>query len=181
MTTARTTAGHPTSDSQQQAATDKVRESERRIGWNLLDNSNISLVRRSPDGNSDDILSVIGVENISAMKQFESHGDLKKAMSGAEGQFKILVSHDPTHWRVEVLGKTDIGLMLSGHTHNAQLRLLGLEPSRLVFKENSGLYTEDTVNGRQYLYVNNGLGTGWFPARIGVKAEITVFTLRHAE
>ncbi len=170
-----------TSDSQQQAATDKVRESERRIGWNLLDNSNISLVRRSPDGNSDDILSVIGVENISAMKQFESHGDLKKAMSGAEGQFKILVSHDPTHWRVEVLGKTDIGLMLSGHTHNAQLRLLGLEPSRLVFKENSGLYTEDTVNGRQYLYVNNGLGTTLFPARIGVKAEITVFTLRHAE
>ena len=82
---------------------------------------------------------------------------------------------------MEVLGKTDIGLMLSGHTHNAQLRLLGLEPSRLVFKENSGLYTEDTVNGRQYLYVNNGLGTTLFPARIGVKAEITVFTLRHAE
>lgn len=169
-----------TSDSQQ-AATDKVRESELRMGWTLLDNSNISIVRRSPESHSYDTMSVIGVENISAMKQFESHGDLKQAMSGAEGQFKILVSHDPTHWRAEVLGKTDVGLMLSGHTHNAQLRLLGLEPSRLVFNENSGLYTEDTVNGRQYLYVNDGLGTTLFPARIGVKAEITVFTLRHTE
>ena len=48
-----------------------------------------------------------------------------------------------------------------------------------VFKENSGLYTEETAYGKQQLYVNDGLGTTLFPARIGVKAEITVFTLRH--
>ena len=113
------------------------------------------------------------------MPQFESHGDLDRAMEGARGAFKILLSHDPTHWRAAVLGRTDISLMLSGHTHNAQLRILGLEPSRLVFKENSGLYTEETACGVQQLYVNDGLGTTLFPARIGVSAEITVFTLVH--
>ena len=169
------------SDTERMAAIDTVRCRERRLGWNLLDNAHIDLVRTDLSGRSRDTISVIGVENISAMKQFETHGDLWKAAEGAGGSFKILVSHDPTHWRAEVLGKTDIGLTLSGHTHNAQLRLFGLEPSRLVFKENSGLYTEETASGRQMLYVNDGLGTTLFPARIGVKAEITVFVLRHIQ
>ena len=169
------------SDTERMAAIDTVRCRERRLGWNLLDNAHIDLVRTDLSGRSRDPITVIGVENISAMKQFETHGDLWKAAEGAGGSFKILVSHDPTHWRAEVLGKTDIGLTLSGHTHNAQLRLLGLEPSRLVFKENSGLYTEETAFGRQMLYVNDGLGTTLFPARIGVKAEITVFVLRHIQ
>ena len=169
------------SDTERMAAIDTVRCRERRLGWNLLDNAHIDLVCTDLSGRSRDTISVIGVENISAMKQFETHGDLWKAAEGAGGSFKILVSHDPTHWRAEVLGKTDIGLTLSGHTHNAQLRLFGLEPSRLVFKENSGLYTEETVFGRQMLYVNDGLGTTLFPARIGVKAEITVFVLRHIQ
>lgn len=169
------------SDTERMTAIDTVRCRERRLGWNLLDNAHIDLVRTDLSGRSRDTISVIGVENISAMKQFETHGDLWKAAEGAGGSFKILVSHDPTHWRAEVLGKTDIGLTLSGHTHNAQLRLLGLEPSRLVFKENSGLYTEETAFGRQMLYVNDGLGTTLFPARIGVKAEITVFVLRHIQ
>lgn len=169
------------SDTERMAAIDTVRCRERRLGWNLLDNAHIDLVRTDLSGRSRDTISVIGVENISAMKQFETHGDLGKAAEGAGGSFKILVSHDPTHWRAEVLGKTDIGLTLSGHTHNAQLRLFGLEPSRLVFKENSGLYTEETAFGRQMLYVNDGLGTTLFPARIGVKAEITVFVLRHIQ
>lgn len=167
------------SDRDRIAAVDSVRSKERALGWHLLDNAHINLVRAGAPGGAPDTISVIGVENISAMKQFESHGDLAKAMSGAEGEFKILVSHDPTHWRSEVLGQTDIDLMLSGHTHNAQLRLFGIEPGRLVFKENSGLYTEEGASGTQRLYVNDGLGTTLFPARIGVKAEITVFTLVH--
>lgn len=169
------------SDTERMAAIDTVRSRERRLGWNLLDNAHIDLVRTDLSCRSRDTISVIGVENISAMKQFETHGDLEKAAEGAGGSFKILVSHDPTHWRAEVLGRTDIDLTLSGHTHNAQLRLFGLEPSRLVFKENSGLYTEETASGRQMLYVNDGLGTTLFPARIGVKAEITVFVLRHIQ
>lgn len=167
------------SDRDRIAAVDSVRSKERALGWHLLDNAHIDLVRAGAPGGAPDTISVIGVENISAMKQFESHGDLAKAMSGAEGKFKILVSHDPTHWRADVLGRTDIDLMLSGHTHNAQLRLFGIEPGRLVFKENSGLYTEEGASGTQRLYVNDGLGTTLFPARIGVKAEITVFTLVH--
>lgn len=169
------------SDRERISAIDTVRSRERRLGWNLLDNAHVDLVRTDLSGRSRDTISVIGVENISEMKQFESHGDLGKAMSGARGAFKILVSHDPTHWRAEVLGRADIGLTLSGHTHNAQFRLFGLEPSRLVFKENSGMYTEETAFGRQRLYVNDGLGTTLFPARIGVKAEITVFTLKHIQ
>ena len=59
------------------------------------------------------------------------------------------------------------------------MKILGLEPSRLVFRENSGLYCENTRYGRQYLYVNDGLGETMFPARVGVPAEITVLVLKH--
>ena len=154
------------------AAVAQVRESEKGLGWNLLDDD--SFVVRRPSAAGEDSIAVIGVENISAMKQFETHGDLGKAMKGTGNCFKILLSHDPTHWRHEVTGKTDIALTMSGHTHNAQFSFMGLEPSRLVFRENSGLYRD----GEQYLYVNDGLGETMFPARIGVPAEITVLTLR---
>ena len=125
-----------------------------------------------------DEISLIGVQNISSMRQFASRGDLGKAMMGADADFKILLSHDPTFWRAGVLGATDIDLTLSGHTHNAQLKLLGFEPGRLVFRENSGLYSEETAPGVQYLYVNDGLGETMFPARIGVPGEISVITLK---
>lgn len=160
------------SASEQTAAIAGVRRWERELGWRLLDNENVKLRR----GGS--VVSLIGVENISAMPQFPSHGDLGRAMEGADSDFKILLSHDPTFWRQGVLGVTDIDLTLSGHTHNAQLKLLGWEPSRLFFKENSGLYSERTDVGVQYLYVNDGLGETMFPARIGVPAEITLLTLR---
>ena len=178
------------SESERRKAVEEVRAMEKVLGWQLIDNANITIRRSGPHGT--DSISVIGVENISAMKQFETYGDLGKAMSGASGNFKILLSHDPTHWRAEVLGRTDIDLTLSGHTHNAQCRILGLEPSRLVFRENSGLYSSEAlpssavpehgphhISGRtQYLYVNDGLGETMFPARIGVPAEITVLILR---
>lgn len=156
----------------QEAAIAEIRRWHSRLGWTLLDNANVTLRRGA------DAVSLIGTENISAMRQFVSRGDLGKAMEGAEADFKILLTHDPTFWRSGVLGATDIGLTLSGHTHNAQLKLLGWEPSRLIFKENSGLYCEVTGAGRQYLYVNAGLGETMFPTRIGVPAEITLVTLR---
>ena len=187
------------SEEERDNAVARVQAMEKALGWNLLDNANLILHRTGPDGQQDSI-AVIGVENISAMKQFETRGDLSKAMSGISSGFKILLSHDPTYWRAGVIGATDIDLTLSGHTHNAQCRLLGLEPSRLVFRENSGLYsfeassanqqtsasisrsassrTTDLVPSRtQYLYVNDGLGETLFPARIGVPAEITVIDL----
>lgn len=158
---------------EQAEAVREVREWEVRLGWMLLDDRNVTLERGG------DEISLIGVQNISLMRQFASHGNLAKAMRGADADFKILLSHDPTFWRSGVLGATDIDLTLSGHTHNAQLKLLGWQPSRLMFRENSGLCREETSSGLlQYLYVNDGLGETMFPARIGVPGEISVICLR---
>ena len=91
--------------------------------------------------------------------------------------FRIVLSHDPMHWENEILGQ-DYPLTLSGHTHAMQLSLLGWSPSSLLFDQYRGLYTRDG----QSLYVNPGLGETIFPARIGVRPEITVITLnRRAE
>ena len=96
-----------------------------------------------------------------------------KASEGTEGHFRILLSHDPTHWEMEVVGK-DFPLMLSGHTHAMQFALFGWSPSRYIFKQNKGLYEK---NG-QYIYVNKGLGETIVPARVGTPPEITLHTLR---
>ena len=94
-------------------------------------------------------------------------------MSGQEKTFSILLTHDPSQWRKEVLPETDIPLTLSGHTHAMQLRLMGFTPSKWLYPECDGLYTQ----GKQYLYVNIGLG-GTLPWRIGATPEITLITLR---
>jgi predicted MPP superfamily phosphohydrolase len=95
-------------------------------------------------------------------------------MEGTEGMFKILLSHDPSHWRREVLPDTDIQLMLSGHTHAMQTKIFGFTPSRFIYPENEGLYQEDG----QMLYVNIGLGYLLYPMRLGAWPEITLLTLR---
>ena len=156
------------------AEAQKVKNIERVMGWRLLDDENITIK------SGGDSISVIGVQNISASRQFQSDGNLHKAMAGADAPFKILVSHDPTHWRQEVLGKQDIALMLSGHTHAMQVSIFGWCPSRYLFREYRGLYSEDTQYGTQYLYVNPGLGETIFPLRIGVIPEITVLNLHSA-
>ncbi|MBP5522001.1 MAG: metallophosphoesterase [Bacteroidales bacterium] len=140
---------------------------ERELGWCLLLNENISL-RRGADS-----LSIVGVENWSRASHFPSTGDLAKASEGTEGTFRILLTHDPTHWESEASGK-DFPLTLSGHTHAAQTSLFGWCPSKYVFKHYRGLYEE---NGR-YLYVNIGLGETAYPVRIGTVPEITLITLR---
>lgn len=155
------------------AETRKVKKIELEMGWRLLDDGNITIK------SGGDSISVIGVQNISANRQFHSDGNLQKAMEGAEAPFKILVSHDPTHWRQEVLGKQDIALMLSGHTHAMQVSILGWCPSRYLFREYRGLYCEDTDFGTQYLYVNPGLGETVFPLRVGVLPEITLLNLKY--
>ena len=150
----------------------KVRAYIGDLRWKLLSDENIFLHRGG------DSLSVIGVENISVSRPFASLGDLDKAMAGNLAGFKILLSHDPDHWRLGVLGKTDIDLTLSGHTHAMQLSLFGWTPSKYMFKEYRGLYSEDAGKGIQTLYVNIGLGETGFLARIGARPEITLLTLR---
>ena len=141
-------------------------EKEHAFGWNLLLDENMIISRGA------DSIGIIGVQNTSPSRHFPSKGNLPKASEGTEGLFRIVLSHDPMHWESEILGQ-DYPVTLSGHTHAMQLSILGWSPSRLLFKQHRGLYSD---NG-QYLYVNPGLGETIFPARIGVRPEITIITL----
>ena len=91
----------------------------------------------------------------------------------APSPLKILLSHDPSHWRGEVVPTTDIPLTLSGHTHAGQVRLFGYPMSSLIFTESEGWYHMNN----QFLHINTGLGCT-LPVRLGVPAEITVITLQ---
>lgn len=155
-------------DSVQWQYVEELKERERAMGWNLLLDESINIER---NGES---ISLIGVENISTHRSFLSYGSLEKAMQSADGCYKILLSHDPTHWELEVKDRTDIDLMLSGHTHAMQFSIFGWSPSSFIFKEVAGLFQHNN----QYLYVNIGLGETVMKARIGTKPEITVFSLK---
>lgn len=146
------------------------------LGWNLLRNE--SAVITAEDGST---ITFIGVDNSNFSNQgFKTinSGDLAKAMEGTEG-FRILLSHDPSHWSAEVLPDTDIPLTLSGHTHNAQVKILGWTPASVSFKETAGRYDhKDSDNGEvQTLYINIGLGCT-APFRLGANPEVTLITLR---
>jgi len=152
-----------------------------RIGWHLLRNQNAIISRDTSS------IAVIGVENWSETKRFGKKGDIKKAIIGTERtQFKILLSHDPSHWDGEVNTKyPQIGLTLSGHTHAFQFAIetnsVKWSPAAFLFKEWGGLYEKVHENsGIQYLYVNRGVGTLGYPGRIATRPEITLIILRKA-
>lgn len=146
---------------------DSLISKQEQMGWQVLLNRHIKLYHQH------DSIALIGVEN-SGRPPFPDYAKLSEAMAGTEGMFKVLLSHDPTHWRREVLSNTDIQLMLAGHTHAMQTKIFGFTPASFVFPEHSGLYQE---NG-QMLYVNIGLGHLMFPMRLGAWPEITLFTLK---
>lgn len=142
------------------------------LGWKLLLNENTFIHR----GN--DSIAIVGSENQSlGIHSIIRRGNLTKALKGTDQSFRIILTHDPTHWRGEILGKArskdDGTLTLSGHTHSGQFRVLGFSVARFIYKEYDGLYTE----GNQHLYINIGLG-GTMPMRIGATPEITLITLR---
>ena len=145
---------------------------EEAMGWTLLMNEH-RMLRRGADS-----IAIVGVENTSPSHHFPSKGDLAKAAEGTEGMYRILLSHDPSHWEAEIVER-GFALTLAGHTHAMQFALFGWSPSRHLFPQYRGLYT--TAEDRtQHLYVNTGLGETIFPARIGVRPEITLITLRKA-
>lgn len=153
----------------QQDSLEVVAAWEQSLGWDLLRNEYRRIVRGG------DTLAVVGVENISTLPSFPSRGDLALALQGTEGCWRVLLSHDPTHWERDVVGKVDIPLTLSGHTHAGQVSLFGLwTPSYLTYPHSCGLYKEQG----QYLYVNIGLGETVFPARFFTVPEITRIVLR---
>ena len=138
------------------------------LGWRVLRNENTVIERVG------ERLTIVGVDNTVGKGQGFStinRGDLSKAMADAEG-FCILLTHDPSHWRSEVVPVTDIPLTLSGHTHSAQVRVFGWTPASWMFKEAWGRYDE----GGQTLNVNAGLGCT-LPVRVNCPAEITLISL----
>jgi uncharacterized protein len=123
-------------------------------------------------------IGLLGVQNWGV--RFQQYGDLRKTLQGTEHlPFRILMSHDPTHWEAQVWG-TGIDLTLSGHTHGAQLGVrLGnttYSPAQWVYKQWAGHYAE----GDQQLYINRGFGFIGFPGRVGMPPEITVLELQKA-
>ena len=127
-----------------------------------------------------DRIALLGIENWSAKANFPKHGRMDLAHSGTNKYpFKILMSHDPSHWDAEVRTRyPDVDLMLSGHTHGMQfgIEIPGFKwsPVQYVYKEWADLYS----SGKQSLYVNRGLGFIGYPGRVGIMPEITVIELQ---
>ncbi|MFN8243661.1 MAG: metallophosphoesterase [Ferruginibacter sp.] len=143
------------------------------MGWRLLMNEHVVLEK---DGHE---IALLGIENWSSKARFPKHGRMDLAHPGTEKYaFKILMSHDPSHWEAEVQTQyPDIDLMLSGHTHGMQfgVEIPGLKwsPVQYMYKQWAGLYE----NGKQKLYVNRGFGFIGYPGRVGILPEITVIEL----
>jgi hypothetical protein len=126
----------------------------------------------------DDSIAVIGV-NSWGKPPFKEYGRLNVALKGTENfAFRILLTHNPSHWDKEVAGKNNADLTLSGHTHAMQLGIncFGIfwSPIKWMYPHWAGLYND----GEQYLYVNRGFGYLGFPGRIGMSPEITIITLK---
>src|SRR5450432_2241647 len=143
------------------------------MGWRLLMNEHVVLEKGGQE------IALIGIENWSAKVRFPKHGKMWEAYPGAEKYpFKILMSHDPSHWDAEVRPKYgDIDLMLAGHTHGMQfgIEIPGFKwsPVKYVYDQWAGLYE----SGKQKLYVNRGYGFIGYPGRVGILPEITLIEL----
>ena len=146
-------------------------EYEKQAGFRLLRNESVILEQEGEK------IALIGVENW-GLPPFPQYGDLNKAMKNVvDIPFKILLSHDPSHWDAKVRKNSHVQLTLSGHTHGMQfaIRIPGWQwsPVKYKYPRWAGLYKE----GRQLLYVNIGLGFIAFPGRVGTPPEITLFEL----
>jgi predicted MPP superfamily phosphohydrolase len=152
---------------------ERLKQIHGELGWKLLMNEHVVLDRNG------DKIAVIGIENWSAKARFPKYGKLPKAYAGTENiPFKILMSHDPSHWDAEVRpAYSDIDLMLAGHTHGMQfgveLPWFKWSPVQYIYKQWAGLYEEKN----QKLYVNRGFGFIGYPGRVGILPEITLIEL----
>jgi len=159
-----------------QANLERLKNIHREIGFRLLLNESVSIERNGAS------IALIGVENW-GKGGFHKYGDLKLASATVPpGAFKILMSHDPSHWEAVTLGhQKHIHLTLSGHTHGAQfgIELFGWKwsPVKYIYKQWAGLYEQ---NGK-YLYVNRGFGFLGLKGRVGIWPEITVITLKKSD
>lgn len=151
---------------------EQLKEFHQLTGFELLENESVRI-----NVDSQHII-IAGVESWGE-PPFPQKGDIAKALSGTTtDEFKILLSHDPSHWEAKVLPETDINITFSGHTHGGQFGInlpwFKWSPIKYKYPHWSGLYNE----GDKYLYVNTGLGYVAFPGRVGIRPEITLLELR---
>ena len=153
-----------------------VKQTHKNMGWDLLLNENRRLkIDR-------DEIAILGIENW-GVGRFAKYGRMDLAVKDTDDvPVKLLLSHDPSHWRAQVLPEyPQIDAMFSGHTHGMQFGLVTEKfqwsPSQYVYKEWAGLYKE----GLQQLYVNVGYGFLGYPGRVGILPEITIFELRRGD
>ncbi|RYY62855.1 MAG: metallophosphoesterase [Chitinophagaceae bacterium] len=151
----------------------RLKEVHKELGWRLLVNEHVALEKGGEK------IALIGIENWSAKSNFPKYGDMAKAYAGSESYpFKILMSHDPSHWDAQVLTSyKDVDLMLAGHTHGMQfgIEVPGFKwsPVQYMYKQWAGLYEQ----ANQKLYVNRGYGFIGYPGRVGILPEITLIEL----
>ena len=181
------------SDEQNEADMKVTQSKQRYYGWKLLKNENC-IIRRGNDS-----IAIIGTENQGKSDKFPKLADLPKATEELDNImhdsinianinkdsvpplsphiFSILLTHDPTYWRSDVLSKTNIDLTLSGHTHAGQFKIFGWSPVSFNYDEWSGFYDF----GEQIINVNDGLGENIFPFRFGAWPAIDVITLKRTK
>lgn len=154
----------------------KLKDYQAKMGWDLLMNDSRVIEKEGEK------LAILGVENWSGHMRFPKYGKLEEAYADiADIENKLLLSHDPSHWRAEVIKKyPTIDAMFAGHTHGMQFgvntKYYKWSPVKYQYPEWAGFYKE---NGQQ-LYVNTGFGYLGYPGRVGFLPEITVFELETA-
>jgi predicted MPP superfamily phosphohydrolase len=150
-----------------------VKKTHKNMGWDLLLNEHRSIKVAGEE------IGILGIENWGAGR-FAKYGRMDLTVQNTDHYpVKLLLSHDPSHWRAQVLENyPQIDAMFSGHTHGMQFGIRTKEfqwsPVEYIYKEWAGLYHEKD----QQLYVNVGYGFLGYPGRVGILPEITIFELK---
>lgn len=143
---------------------------QRQLGWRLLLNEH-TILRHGTDS-----VFIAGVEGNEEKGCKEGHVDVPKAVEGIpDSVFTIMLAHNPRYWRCAVLPHSQAQLTLSGHTHGGQVKLFGLSPTEIIYKEDVGMYEQE---GR-HLFVTKGIGA-LIPFRYGVPGEVVLLTLHRS-
>jgi len=155
---------------------EEIVATHKNMGWDLLRNEN----RRLKVGNEE--IGILGIENWGDLSRFPKYGRMDLAVKNTDDlPVKLLLSHDPSHWRAQVLPQyRQIDMVFAGHTHGMQCGIRTKDfqwsPIEYLYSEWAGLYHE----GKQQIYVNVGYGFYGLPGRVGILPEITIFTLKSA-
>lgn len=155
------------SDKEKRLQEQDVVRRELGCGWRLLRNERVAVSRGC------DSIIIAGEEN-DGEPPFPQKGDIKKTLEGLPAHsFIVMMQHDPSAWRRDILPHSEAQLTLSGHTHGGQISLFGFRPTSINGREDAGEYSQND----RVLYVSTGIG-GFLPFRFNVPPEIVVITLK---